>query len=100
MPDTASRLTKLTQDRKLTDDELVAAVRSMLAAENESAQLYMQLAVAAADQPAAEVFKAIADDERAHAGECMRLLRELAHEEDKFYAEAAEVTEEATKKTP
>jgi rubrerythrin len=39
--------------------------------------------------------KDIADEERVHAGEFLRLLKELAPDEEKFYAEgAAEVQEE------
>jgi rubrerythrin len=42
--------------------------------------------------------KDIADEERVHAGEFLRLLRELAPDEDKFYAEGAEEVEEEIKK--
>ena len=40
----------------------------------------------------------IADEERVHAGEFLRLLRELAPDEDKFYAKGAGEVEEAIKK--
>jgi rubrerythrin len=40
-----------------------------------------------------EVLKDIADEERVHAGEFLRLLRELAPDEEKFYAEGAEEVE-------
>lgn len=36
----------------------------------------------------------IADEERVHAGEFLRLLRELAPDEEKFYTEGAEEVEE------
>jgi len=35
------------------------------------------------------VLKDIADEERVHAGEFLRLLREIAPDEEKFYAEGA-----------
>ena len=41
-----------------------------------------------------EVLKDIADEERVHAGEFLRLLYELAPDEEKFYAEGAEEVEE------
>ena len=45
-----------------------------------------------------EVLKDIADEERVHAGEFLRLLSDLAPDEAKFYAEGAkEVAEEIEK---
>jgi succinate dehydrogenase/fumarate reductase flavoprotein subunit len=38
------------------------------------------------------------DEERVHAGEFLRLLRELAPDEEKFYAEGAEEVEELIEK--
>jgi hypothetical protein len=37
------------------------------------------------------------DEERVYAGEFLRLLRELAPDEEKFYAEGAEGVEEIEK---
>jgi len=42
--------------------------------------------------------KDIADEERVHAGEFLRLLHELAPDEEKFYAEGAEEVEEEIEK--
>jgi len=39
------------------------------------------------------VLKDIADEERVHAGELLRLLRELAPDEEKFYSHGAEEVE-------
>ncbi len=70
----------------------------MIAAEYEAIQLYMQLAESTDNQLAIDVLKDIADEERVHAGEFLRLLRELAPDEENFYAEgAAEVEEEIQK---
>jgi rubrerythrin len=44
-----------------------------------------------------EVLKGIADEERVHVGEFLRLVRELASDEEKFYAEGAEGVEEIEK---
>jgi len=98
MPEFGSPFSGLTNNRKLTDEELVRAIRFMVAAEYEAIQLYMQLAESTDNELAVDVLKDIADEERVHAGEFLRLLFELAPDEEKFYAEgAAEVEEEIEK---
>ena len=44
------------------------------------------------------MLKDIADEERVHAGEFLRLLKELAPDEQKFYDEGAEEGEEEIEK--
>jgi rubrerythrin len=44
MPDFGSSFSGLANDRKLKDEELIRAIRFMIAAEYEATQLYMQLA--------------------------------------------------------
>jgi rubrerythrin len=88
----------LANDRKLTDAELIRAIRFMVAAEFEATQLYMQLAESTDNKLAIEVLKDIANEERVHVGEFLRLLRELAPDEEKFYAEGAEEVEKVIKK--
>ena len=58
----------------------------------------MQLAESTNNKLAQKVLKGIADEERVHAGEFLRLLRELAPDEEKFYAEGAGEVEEEIKK--
>jgi rubrerythrin len=98
MPEFGSPFSGLACDRKLTHEELVRAIRFMVAAEYEAVQLYMQLAESIDDELAIEVLKDIADEERVHAGEFLRLLRHLAPDEEKFYAEGAEEVEEFIEK--
>lgn len=98
MPEFGSPFSGLASDRKLTHEELVRAIRFMVAAEYEAVQLYMQLAESTDDKLAVEVLKDIADEERVHAGEFLRLLRELAPDEARFYAEGEEEVEEEIKK--
>ena len=98
MPVFGSPFSGLANDRKLTDEELVRAIRFSLAAEYEAIQLYMQLAESTDNKLAVEVLKDIANEERVHAGEFLRLLRELAPDEDKFYAEGAGEVEEEIEK--
>ncbi|MBN1835124.1 MAG: rubrerythrin [Spirochaetales bacterium] len=98
MPEFGSPFSGQASDRKLTDQELVRAIRFMIAAEYEAIQLYMQLAESTDNELAIEVLRDIADEERVHAGEFLRLLHELAPDERDLYAEgAAEVEEEIEK---
>lgn len=94
MPDFGSPFSGLAKERKLTEAELIRAVRFMVAAEYEAIQMYMQLAESIDNKLAIEVLKDIADEERVHAGEFLRLLKELAPDEEEFYAEGAEEVEE------
>jgi rubrerythrin len=94
MPDFGTPFSGMASDRKLTESELVRAVRFMVAAEYEAVQLYMQLAESTDSELACEVLKDIADEERVHAGEFIRLLHELTPDEKKFYDEGAEEVEE------
>src|SRR5512133_1868669 len=93
MPDFGSPFSGLANDRKLTDEELVRAIRFMVASEYEATQLYMQLAESTNNKLAVKVLREIADEERVHAGEFLRLLRELAPDEERFHAEGAEEVE-------
>jgi rubrerythrin len=94
MPDFGNPFAGLKADRKVTDEELVRAVRFMVAAEYEAVQLYMQLAESTDNKLAQAVLKDIADEERVHAGEFLRLLHELAPDEEKFYADGSKEVEE------
>jgi rubrerythrin len=98
MPEFGSPFSGLANDRKVTAEELVRAIRFMVATEYEAIQLYMQLAESTDNKLAVEVLKDIADEERVHAGEFLRLLRELAPDEEKLYAQGVKEVEEAIKK--
>ncbi len=97
MPEFGSAFSGLASDRKLTHAELVRAIRFMIAAEYEAIQLYMQLAESTDNKLAIDVLIDIADEERVHAGEFLRLLHELAPDEEGFYTEGAEEVEEEMK---
>lgn len=94
MPEFGSPFSGLARDRKLTSEELVRAIRFAASAEFEAIQLYMQLAESTNNKLVATVLKEIADEERVHAGEFLRLLRELDPEEEKLYAKGAGEVEE------
>lgn len=94
MPEFANPFAGLACDRKLTSEELIRAVRYMVAAEYEAVQLYMQLAESTDDELARAVLVDIADEERVHAGEFLRLLKQLAPDEEEKYLEGYEEVEE------
>jgi rubrerythrin len=98
MPEFGSPFTGLASDRRLTNEELIRALRFMIAAEYEAVQLYLQLAESTDNKLTIKVLREIADEERVHAGEFLRLLRELAPDEDKFYNEGAKEVEEEIEK--
>ena len=98
MPVFGSPFSGLANDRKLTDAELIRAIRFMVAAEYEATQLCMQLAESTDNKLAVAVLKDIADEERVHAGEFLRLLYELSPDEEKLYAEGTKEVETEIKK--
>lgn len=94
MPEFCSPFSVLKHDRKLSQEELVRAIRFMIAAEYEAIQLYQQTAESTDHGLAREVLMDIADEEKEHAGEFLRILQELDPKEEDFYAEGAEEVEE------
>ena len=94
MPEFGNPFSGLAKDRRLTDAELVRAIRFMISAEYEAVQLYMQLAESTDNRLAIDVLRDIADEERIHAGEFLRLLHELAPDEKNLYDEGADEVQE------
>ena len=94
MPEFGTAFSGLAADRKLNNEELIRAIRFMIAAEYEAVQLYMQLAESTENKFAVEVLKDIAEEEIVHAGEFLRLLQELAPNEEQYYKEGAAEVEE------
>jgi len=93
MPDFRNPFDVLKNDRLLTHDELVRAIRFMIAAEYEATQLYEQLAESTDEALAQNVLRDIANEERVHAGEFLRLLKELQPDEEGFYQQGAQEVE-------
>ena len=63
MPGFGAPFSRLANERKLTKQELVRAVRFMVAAEYEAVQMYVQLAESTDNKFAMAVLKDIADEE-------------------------------------
>lgn len=94
MPEFCSPFSGLANERKLTKEELIRAIRFVVAAEYEAIQIYIQLAESIDNPLAIAVLRDIADEERVHAGEFLRLLHQLAPEEAELYQKGAKEVEE------
>ncbi|MDD3287597.1 MAG: ferritin family protein [Alphaproteobacteria bacterium] len=99
MPEFSSPFSGLNLDRKVTREELIRAIRFNVSAEYEAIQMYMQLADATDHPLAKEVLTDIANEEKEHVGEFLRLLKELAPDEEGFYQKGYAEVEELMGKT-
>ena len=96
MPEFLNPFSGKVPENKLTLGELIRAIRLNIAAEEEAVHLYMAHADATDHPLAKKVLIDIANEERQHAGEFLRLIQILTGDEDKWLAEgAAEVDEMA-----
>ena len=80
--------------KKMGLSELIRAIRLSIAAEEEAIHLYTAQADATDHPLAKKVLLDIADEERVHAGEFLRLLQILTQDEDQFLAEGKQEVEE------
>ena len=87
MPEFSGVFSGLANDRKVTASELIRAIRFSIAAEYEAVQLYEQLAESTDNELARKVLFDIAEEELVHAGEFLKLLKQLHPDEEKFYQE-------------
>ncbi len=94
MPEFANPFIGNVPDRKLTFEELIRAIRLDLAAEQEAIHLYMAQADAVDHPLAQKVLIDVANEERQHVGEFLRLLQILTGDEDKWLAEGAREVDE------
>lgn len=97
MPEFSSPFTGLNAGRKLTKGELLRAIRFSIAAEYEAIQIYMQIHDSIDDEVAKKVLADVANEEKEHVGEFLRLLKHLNPQEEEFYKEGAEEVEEMMK---
>jgi rubrerythrin len=98
MPEFGHPFAGLALNRRLTQEELIRAIRFSISAEYEAIQLYMQLAESTDNEKAKAVLVDVANEEREHVGEFLRVLRELAPDEEQFYRAGAEEVEALFKK--
>jgi len=101
MPEFVNPFTGVVPGRKMTDTELLRALRLDLSAEQEAIHLYLAHADATDNELAQKVLRDIADEERVHAGEFQRLIKILAGDEESLLAQGAqEVNDMAAGKEP
>lgn len=101
MPEFVNPFTGVVPGRKMTDTELLRAMRLNIAAEEEAIHLYLAHADATDNELARKVLIDIANEERVHMGEFQRLINILAKDEEGFLAQGAdEVNEMAAGRGP
>lgn len=94
MPEFINPFSGKIPERKLTKQELIRAIRLDIAAEHEAIHLYMAHAEAIDDPLARKILIDIANEEREHVGEFMRLLEILTGDEAEWLAEGRQEVEE------
>lgn len=101
MPEFAQPFSGNRMERRLDRGELIRTIRFSIAAEYEAIQFYEQIAESTDDPLVQKVMRDVADEEREHAGEFLRLLREIEPAEEGFYrhgyGEVEEMIEELKK---
>lgn len=80
--------------RKLTDEELVNALRQDLVGELEAIHEYDAHILATDNEDAKKVLSDIRDEEREHMGELLELLERLAPDEKGFHDEGRDEVRE------
>lgn len=104
MPEFANPFQGNKCDRKLTQEELLRAIRFSLASEFEAIQLYEQLKESIDNEECKKLLEEIADDEKEHAGNFLYLIEHLSKEESLKYEEgkkeAKEIIENGGEQSP
>lgn len=98
MPKFGTPYNILKAERTLTHEEIIRSIRFNIAAEYEAIQLYHEVIECTDNELVKTVLKDIADEERVHAGELMKLLITLEPDEEKHYEDGAKEVEEMMKK--
>jgi rubrerythrin len=98
MPLIGGAFTMLANDRKLTQDDVIRAISYSVAAEDETTKVYKQRAESIDPKLAPHVLKSVVDEIRIHMGEFLKLLHELAPDEEKLYEHWAKEVEDNNQK--
>ena len=94
MPEFLNPFTGLIPGRMMSDRELARAIRLNIAAELEAVHLYEAHADATTNELARKVLQDVANEERVHIGEFLRLLNILLPDEQNFLSEGADEVDE------
>lgn len=84
--------------KHLSHEELIRGIRFNISAEYEAVQLYEQIKEATDNELVKTVLTDIANEEKEHAGELLKLLTVLEPDESKFYEEGANEVEQMMQK--
>jgi len=74
----------MSPERKLTQRELVRAMRLSVAAEEDAASLYESISDASSDPEVKKILQDIANEEKVHIGEFQKLIEKLDSDEKEF----------------
>ena len=85
MPEFSSFFNAKMSDRKLSEEEVLQAIRFSISSEYEAIQIYEQ------------IINSTENKLLVHVGEFLRVLKELYPEEEKFHKQGAEEVEEMIK---
>lgn len=97
MPEFVNPFSGMVPPRKMSKEELLRALRLNLAAEEEAVHLYLAHAEATDHPLAKKVLTDIANEEKVHVGEFLRLIEFLAEDEKKFLQQGAQEVDELAK---
>lgn len=98
MPAFENAYSTLGVGERITEEELIRAIRFFIAAEYEAVQMYTQIAESTDNKLAKAVLLDIAEEELVHAGEFLRLLKALKPDEWEKYEEGFKEVEEILEK--
>lgn len=90
MPEFTTPYSVKKSDRKLTNEELIRAIRFSIAGEYEAIQLYEEIAETIDNDEAKRLLNEIAGDERVHAGNLLYLLNLISPEDAKGHKEGVD----------
>lgn len=85
MPDFATVNNVYTPAKKMSEVEVLRAIKFAIASEFEAIQIYQQIMESVDDVRVKKVLAEIADDEKYHAGGLYKLLEILSPEDAKAY---------------
>ena len=94
MPDFGSPFSGLAYEYMLTEEELVRAIRFLVAAEYEAVEMYGKVRDACTDERIKKAIQSIIDEEKVHAGEFLQMIDMLDPGEKKFYDEGRKEVED------
>jgi rubrerythrin len=94
MPDFVNPFSGTLPERKLTEEELIRAIRLNIASEHQAIHLHMSHAEATDDLLAKRVLVKIANQKREHVGAFVRLLEILTGNEGEWAAHGRQEVDE------